>query len=113
MNCPVCSTELKIAERLGIEIDHCPKCRGIWLDRGELDKILERSQGEGATYTTPPPVRDAAPPPRDAYPQREQYRDDDYRQQRKPDWDDDDDRRRYGDQPYKKKRSFIEDIFDF
>jgi len=43
MNCPVCSIELKIAERRGIEIDHCPQCRGVWLDRGELDKIIERS----------------------------------------------------------------------
>jgi len=43
MKCPVCSIELTISERLGIEIDYCPKCRGIWLDRGELDKIIERS----------------------------------------------------------------------
>jgi len=43
MNCPVDGTELRISERQGIEIDHCPQCRGVWLDRGELDKILERS----------------------------------------------------------------------
>ena len=43
MNCPQCETALKIAERSGIEIDYCPKCRGVWLDRGELDKIIERS----------------------------------------------------------------------
>jgi len=43
MNCPQCETVLKIAERSGIEIDYCPKCRGVWLDRGELDKIIERS----------------------------------------------------------------------
>lgn len=43
MKCPVCDVELKIAERQGVEIDYCPQCRGIWLDRGELDKILERS----------------------------------------------------------------------
>lgn len=43
MVCPVCSTELKIAERQGIEIDFCPRCRGVWLDRGELDKLIERS----------------------------------------------------------------------
>jgi Zn-finger nucleic acid-binding protein len=46
MNCPVCTTELKIADRQGIEIDFCPKCRGVWLDRGELDKIMERSSSE-------------------------------------------------------------------
>ena len=43
MNCPVCSVTLHIANREGVEIDFCPKCRGIWLDRGELDKLIERS----------------------------------------------------------------------
>ena len=42
--CPACMVELKIAERQGVEIDYCPQCRGIWLERGELDKILERSR---------------------------------------------------------------------
>jgi Zn-finger nucleic acid-binding protein len=40
--CPACMVELKLAERQGIEIDYCPQCRGVWLDRGELDKILDR-----------------------------------------------------------------------
>ncbi len=44
MKCPVCLTpDLVMADRQGIEIDYCPQCRGVWLDRGELDKILERS----------------------------------------------------------------------
>jgi Zn-finger nucleic acid-binding protein len=43
MNCPNCKEVLVMAERLGIEIDYCPNCRGVWLDRGELDKIIERS----------------------------------------------------------------------
>jgi Zn-finger nucleic acid-binding protein len=43
MNCPVCAVQLIMSERQGIEIDYCPKCRGVWLDRGELDKIVERS----------------------------------------------------------------------
>lgn len=43
MNCPKCYEPLRIAERQGVEIDYCPECRGIWLDRGELDKILERT----------------------------------------------------------------------
>ncbi len=44
MNCPVCEqTQLVLADRQGIEIDYCPKCRGVWLDRGELDKLIERS----------------------------------------------------------------------
>ncbi len=44
MNCPHCNVTLVMTERQGIEIDYCPQCRGIWLDRGELDKIIERSQ---------------------------------------------------------------------
>ncbi len=43
MDCPVCKVELRMAERQGVEIDYCPQCRGVWLDRGELDKIIERS----------------------------------------------------------------------
>jgi Zn-finger nucleic acid-binding protein len=41
--CPACQVELIMSERQNIEIDYCPKCRGVWLDRGELDKIIERS----------------------------------------------------------------------
>ncbi len=43
MKCPVDSTTLQMTEREGIEIDYCPECRGVWLDRGELDRILERA----------------------------------------------------------------------
>ncbi len=43
MQCPICSVELVMSERQAIEIDYCPKCRGVWLDRGELDKIIEKS----------------------------------------------------------------------
>ena len=46
MNCPVDNTELKMSERGGVEIDYCPQCRGVWLDRGELDKIIDRSATE-------------------------------------------------------------------
>lgn len=50
MMCPVCNgVDLKMAERQGVEIDYCPKCRGIWLDRGELDKIIEYSSPRGET----------------------------------------------------------------
>src|SRR5512133_1684004 len=57
MNCPTCKVELKMADRQGIEIDYCPKCRGVWLDRGELDKIIERSiQAEPAPAHAPPPL---------------------------------------------------------
>ncbi len=58
MQCPVCpDTLLAITERQGIEIDYCPKCRGIWLDRGELDKLIERSLGAS------PASRPASPAP--------------------------------------------------
>ncbi|PRZ21234.1 TFIIB-type zinc ribbon-containing protein [Flavobacterium granuli] len=46
MNCPSCKVPLVMSDRQGIEIDYCPQCRGIWLDRGELDKIIERSGNE-------------------------------------------------------------------
>ena len=47
MNCPVCNVALVMSEKQGVEIDYCPKCRGVWLDRGELDKIIERSTPDG------------------------------------------------------------------
>lgn len=43
MPCPVCAVPLAMSDRQGVEIDYCPQCRGVWLDRGELDKIIERS----------------------------------------------------------------------
>lgn len=46
MKCPSCNETLAMTERLGIEIDYCPNCRGVWLDRGELDKIIEKSVGK-------------------------------------------------------------------
>ena len=58
MRCPVCESEnLVMSERQGIEIDYCPKCRGVWLDRGELDKIIERAapQVDQRTSTQPAP----------------------------------------------------------
>lgn len=46
MNCPICeSVKLVMSDRQGIEIDYCPQCRGVWLDRGELDKIIDKSLG--------------------------------------------------------------------
>ena len=71
MACPVCRVPLAMSDRQGIEIDYCPQCRGVWLDRGELDKIVERSAGDAAPA---PAARPAAPQqPRgyegDRYPQ--------------------------------------------
>ena len=58
MKCPICPTiDLLMTERLGIEIDYCPQCRGVWLDRGELDKIIERSLGEPMQMQQPRSVQ--------------------------------------------------------
>ncbi len=55
MQCPVCkNVNLVMADRQGVEIDYCPSCRGVWLDRGELDKIIDRSAG---IAPPPPPVQ--------------------------------------------------------
>jgi Zn-finger nucleic acid-binding protein len=51
MRCPVDGTTLALAERAGVEIDYCPQCRGLWLDRGELDRIIERSSGHDRVPT--------------------------------------------------------------
>lgn len=58
MLCPVCKVGLHMSDRQGIEIDYCPQCRGIWLDRGELDKIIERSvasEGPAVPQAPQPP----------------------------------------------------------
>ena len=63
MKCPVCTNvDLLMSERQGVEIDYCPTCRGVWLDRGELDKIIEREQGSMTRYQNEPP-RQAPPQP--------------------------------------------------
>jgi uncharacterized protein len=64
MQCPVCQVPLSMSDRQGIEIDYCPQCRGVWLDRGELDKIIERSGPSAAAAPAPaPPPQRAAPSP--------------------------------------------------
>ena len=65
MKCPIDNAELVMTDRQGIEIDYCPQCRGVWLDRGELDKIIERSAGPA-----PQPMQQSRPPQ-----QEERYRD--------------------------------------
>jgi hypothetical protein len=62
VKCPVCDVDLLMSERQGVEIDYCPSCRGVWLDRGELDKIIERVNADfGASSRTAPQA--AAPAP--------------------------------------------------
>ncbi len=75
MKCPIDGATLVISDRSGVEIDYCPECRGVWLDRGELDKIIDRSVVEA------PPPPPAAPDRRD----NREYRDDrkDYRPRKK------------------------------
>ncbi|MDQ6433607.1 zf-TFIIB domain-containing protein [Mesorhizobium sp. LHD-90] len=95
--CPSCRVALVMSERQGIEIDYCPQCRGVWLDRGELDKIIERSGREAAAAAPPPPQQAAQQPYRG---QERDHRDRDY-----------DDGRSHG-QYRKRKKSFFEELFD-
>lgn len=88
MKCPKCNTVLLITDKQNIEIDYCPDCRGIWLDRGELDKIIERSA--------------------DHYSKKENYESDSKKYGYK-EYDDD----YYKRNPHKKKKSFLNDLFDF
>lgn len=81
--CPVCKVDLVMTSREGVEIDYCPTCRGVWLDRGELDKIIERSLGGGTTARDVPPAAAAygQPDPRAASGHGQDdmgYRDDGY-----------------------------------
>ncbi len=94
MKCPNCNVALTMADRNGIEIDYCPDCRGVWLDRGELDKIIERSVQQ-------PPVQQAPIPQRSNYPNQERY------------YSDKDKYYSDKDRYYKKKKGLLGDLFDF
>jgi len=83
MNCPVDGAELRVSERQGVEVDYCPTCRGVWLDRGELDKVIDRSAT--TLYAEQPEFLD----------------------------DDDDRSRGRGDHGKRRRRSLLDDIFDF
>lgn len=68
MNCPHCNLTLVMTERSGVEIDYCPQCRGVWLDRGELDKIIERASALAPAAAPQPVVQHGyAPQPQPAY----------------------------------------------
>ena len=105
MQCPVDNETLVMADRNGVEIDYCPKCRGVWLDRGELDKIIERASGADPLSS---PARAQAPvalrEPGAPEAARRRERDHDH------DDDDDDYRRRH---KGKRRESFLGDLFDF
>jgi uncharacterized protein len=107
VNCPVCNVTLVISSREGIEIDHCPQCRGVWLDRGELDKIIERAA---------PAVVGASGGREAEWDDRPRGGGDRYREDDRDRYRDDDDRYRHDDRRYgkkKKRRGFLEDLFEF
>lgn len=88
MKCPTDNATLVMSERAGIEIDYCPECRGVWLDRGELDKILERAAAEvPASAPTPAPAHAPAPPQRQyAEPRYDDRHAQPYRKKKKEHW---------------------------
>lgn len=98
--CPACRVDLVMSERAGVEIDYCPRCRGVWLDRGELDKILERTAAEFAAAPSPESARHD--PPRQQY--RPPYEQRDQRHH---------EHRPYDHRHHKRKKSFLDDLFDF
>ena len=91
MMCPIDNVELVMSERSGLEIDYCPKCRGVWLDRGELDKIIEKSQAAGISS--------------------QPYQEPVTLQRNDNDKHDSNDDRQYGKR--RKKEGFLGELFDF
>lgn len=91
MPCPVCRVPLVMSDRQGIEIDYCPQCRGVWLDRGELDKIIDRSVAP-VPSAPPPQAAPQAPYPQQGYGHQPHYGHKDYR--------------------YKKPKHWLKEIFD-
>jgi Zn-finger nucleic acid-binding protein len=100
MQCPVDGTQLQMTERQGVEVDYCPKCRGVWLDRGELDKIIDRSAP--AVALEEPATARAAPP-------RETRADPRQREV----WGDHDDSGHRQGRHQPRRKSFLSEIFDF
>jgi len=96
MTCPVDGATLVMSERSGIEIDYCPTCRGVWLDRGELDKIIERNATSQAPQAPAPAPAQPAPPQQVPWGQQPQGQ---YGHG-------------HGHKPYKRRKSFLEELFD-
>ena len=87
MFCPACKDSvLSMTERQGVEIDFCPKCRGVWLDRGELDKIIEKSAATTESAASPQLNNQHQQYPQQ--PQQPYYK------------------------GYKRRKSFLEELFD-
>ena len=97
MKCPICiEADLVMTERQGVEIDYCPKCRGVWLDRGELDKIIERSQAVPTAASRPP-----LPPQSQGYPRAYSDHHEDH-----------DDHGRHGEHGQYRRKSWLGELFD-
>jgi Zn-finger nucleic acid-binding protein len=102
MKCPNCEEVLVMTERQGVEIDYCPKCRGVWLDKGELDKIIEKSTAAESN-------------------QQLKQTDEKRKQQKEDDDDDDDDegffnrgrRNNENENPNRRRGGFLGNLFDF
>lgn len=92
MKCPIDGSELVMTDRQGVEIDYCPKCRGVWLDRGELDKIIEKTAPASPQR---PPQLDRGGESNSRYDPRRDDRSD-----------------HYGERP-RKKKSMLGELFDF
>ncbi len=105
MQCPNDNTTLVMSERQGIEIDYCPQCRGVWLDRGELDKIIERSTDAGPANA--PREQYQQPRPEPSHHSEPRYAE--------PGYHDRPDNRHHDSHQHKKhhKESFLGDLFDF
>lgn len=98
MRCPVCKdVDLVMSERSGVEIDYCPSCRGVWLDRGELDKIIERSASNSRQNEYFGRKREYEPRKDDRRYDDKRYYDDGY----------------HNGYRKKKRESFLSELFDF
>ena len=107
MNCPKCAVTLSVSERQGVEIDYCPQCRGVWLDRGELDKVIERaSRFEEGDEQRPEQRQDYRPDYRrePRYDARDDGRSDDHGRPRHPG--------DYKSQHGHRRKSFWQELFD-
>ena len=100
MNCPTCDTRMRIVNKYGVEIDICPDCKGVWLDRGELEKIIELiSSDSSESIQDGKRMSDAS--------HRDRDDNDDHRKL----FDRDDDRERRDSRGYKRRRSWLGDLF--
>ncbi len=103
MKCPNCNETLLMTERNQVEIDYCPSCRGVWLDKGELDKLMDFAAAQ---------VKTANPPQREVYTDNRNYqKNEKYGYQNKE--QDYRENRDHGQRYPQKKKSFLSDFFDF